>query len=129
MKGATAAASSSASRGGAAAAAGGGGDLDDVDLEELENDPTFEAPFEHRVVTLEPGADFKSKYGIFEELGRGRFGVVFKVRRKRRYHFLNKPIYTPIYDQVVDKNTNETFAAKFIRCRKQEERQKVNRKK
>ena len=87
VKGATAASSSSASRGGAAAAAGGGGDLDDVDLEELENDPTFEAPFEHRVVTLEPGADFKSKYGIFEELGRGRFGVVFKVRRKRRYHF------------------------------------------
>ncbi len=29
----------------------------------------------------------------------------------------------------MDKNTNETFAAKFIRCRKQEERQKVNRKK
>ncbi len=54
-------------------------DMDDIDIDELENDPTFEAPFEHRVVELQPGADFKAKFGIYEELGRGRFGVVFKV--------------------------------------------------
>ncbi len=97
VKGATAAAAA-----GAARRSGDGGD--EVDVDELENDPSFEAPFEHRVVSLEPGADFKSKFGIYEELGRGRFGVVFK---------------------VVDKQSEETYAAKFIRCRKQEERQKV----
>ena len=77
---------------------------DEEEEEDIENDPTFQAPFEHRQVSLEQGTIFKSKYGIFEELGRGRFGVVFKVK---------------------DKETDEDFAAKFIRCRKQEERQKV----
>ena len=46
---------------------------------------------------------FKDKFDIYEELGRGRFGVVFKVS---------------------DKSTREVFAAKFVRCRKQEEREK-----
>ena len=69
-----------------------------------ETDPSFEAPFLHRIVNLEPGEIFKTKYDIYEELGRGRFGVVFKVQ---------------------DKETKEHFAAKFIRCRKTEERQKV----
>lgn len=72
--------------------------------ENLDNDPSFEAPFEHRQVALEPGAIFKSKYEIYEELGRGRFGVVFKVK---------------------EKDTGEHFAAKFVRCRKNEEKQKV----
>jgi len=83
----------------------GANEDDDADLG-LENDPTFLAPFQHRVVATEQGSIFKSKYGIYEELGRGRFGVVFKVE---------------------DKETGEHFAAKFIRCRKQEERQKVKR--
>ncbi len=47
---------------------------------------------------------FRSKYGIYEELGRGRFGVVFKVE---------------------DRATGDHYAAKFIRCRKSEERKKV----
>ena len=70
----------------------------------VDHDPTFEAPFEHRNVIIEKGDVFKSKYEIFEELGRGRFGVVFKVE---------------------DKSSGEKFAAKFIRCRKSEEKVKV----
>lgn len=73
------------------------------ETEDLDNDP-FDAPFQHRIVSLETGSTFKTKYEIYEELGRGRFGVVFKVK---------------------DKDTNEYFAAKFVRCRKQEEKQKV----
>ncbi len=52
---------------------------DRVEYAEEDNDP-FEAPFEHRIVQVEDGSIFKSKYEIYEELGRGRFGVVFKVR-------------------------------------------------
>ena len=79
-------------------------DLDDDEEEEADSeDEEFDSPFEHRVVSLEAGDIFKHKFDIYEELGRGRFGVVFKVR---------------------DKDTRETFAAKFVRCRKQEEREK-----
>jgi predicted Ser/Thr protein kinase len=69
-----------------------------------ENDPeSFEAPFEHKIVTVEDGSIFKAKFEIYEELGRGRFGVVFKVK---------------------DKVNGEVLAAKFVRCRKSEEKQK-----
>ena len=67
------------------------------------DDEAFDSPFEHRHVMLEEGHIFKDKFEIYEELGRGRFGVVFKVR---------------------DKDSREVFAAKFVRCRKQEEREK-----
>ena len=78
---------------------------DDPHNEEyVDHDPTFEAPFEHRNVVIEKGEVFKQQYEIFEELGRGRFGVVFKVE---------------------DKSSGEKFAAKFIRCRKSEEKVKV----
>jgi myosin-light-chain kinase len=78
---------------------------DDPHNEEyVDHDPTFEAPFQHRNVVIEKGEVFKQQYDIFEELGRGRFGVVFKVE---------------------DKSSGETFAAKFIRCRKSEEKVKV----
>jgi serine/threonine protein kinase len=80
----------------------------DEDFDEHENniesdDEEFDSPFEHRQVTLEEGSIFKDNFDIYEELGRGRFGVVFKVK---------------------DKDTREVFAAKFVRCRKQEEREK-----
>merc|ERR1711997_477472 len=72
--------------------------------DEEENDMTqFEAPFEHRIALMEDGSIFKNKYEIYEELGRGRFGVVFKVK---------------------DKVNGEILAAKFVRCRKSEEKQK-----
>ena len=73
-----------------------GDDMDDSDEE-------FDSPFEHKQVSLEDGNIFKDKFEIYEELGRGRFGVVFKVK---------------------DMDTRELFAAKFVRCRKQEEREK-----
>ncbi len=85
-------------------AGSGGADEDNGDGDFDDDDGSFEAPFEHRIVSLEPGSIFKDKYEIYEELGRGRFGVVFKVR---------------------DKASGEQYAAKFIRCRKQEEKQKV----
>ena len=72
--------------------------------EEDDNDATqFEAPFQHRIALMEEGSIFKSKYEIYEELGRGRFGVVFKVK---------------------DKVNGEILAAKFVRCRKSEEKEK-----
>ena len=77
---------------------------DSIHEEYVDHDPTFEAPFEHRNVVIEKGEVFKQKYEIFEELGRGRFGVVFKVK---------------------DRSSGEQFAAKFIRCRKSEEKIKV----
>ena len=76
---------------------------DDEGAEDGEGDESFEAPFQHRIVSLEPGSTFKDKYEIYEELGRGRFGVVFKVK---------------------DRGSGEQYAAKFIRCRKQEDKQK-----
>ena len=46
---------------------------------------------------------FKSKYEICNELGRGHFGIVYKVK---------------------DKANGEVLAAKFVRCRKSEDKQK-----
>ncbi|KAH1008358.1 hypothetical protein HUJ05_008917 [Dendroctonus ponderosae] len=60
--------------------------------------------FEHRLVMTEPGLEFKSRYEVQEELGKGRFGVVHK---------------------VVDKSTNQKLAAKFIRCRTPKDKEKV----
>ena len=77
-------------------------DTSKVEEEEC-NESHFEAPFEHRIAQVEDGSIFKSKYEIYEELGRGRFGVVFKVK---------------------DKVSGEELAAKFVRCRKSEEKQK-----
>ena len=57
-------------------------DDEDSDDDGLEHDPAFDAPFEHRIVDLKEGSIFKVKYEIYEELGRGRFGVVFKVKDK-----------------------------------------------
>ncbi|KAL3284834.1 hypothetical protein HHI36_018973 [Cryptolaemus montrouzieri] len=60
--------------------------------------------FEPRMVSLEPGPEFKARYDILEELGKGRFGVVHK---------------------VVDKTNSQKLAAKFIRCRTAKDRDKV----
>ena len=78
-------------------------DFEEDEQEHDSDEEEFESPFEHRHVTLEDGSVFKENFEIYEELGRGRFGVVFKVR---------------------DIETKEVFAAKFVRCRKQEEREK-----
>lgn len=60
--------------------------------------------FEPRLVSIEPGEKFKSKYDVLEELGKGRYGVVHK---------------------VTDLETGQKLAAKFIRCIKLKDREKV----
>lgn len=60
--------------------------------------------FEPRMVSLEPGPEFRARYEVLEELGKGRFGVVHK---------------------VIDRQTVQKLAAKFIRCRTSKDRDKV----
>ncbi|XP_039287324.1 LOW QUALITY PROTEIN: muscle M-line assembly protein unc-89 [Nilaparvata lugens] len=55
-------------------------------------------------VQVEPGHVFSSRYEIMEELGKGRYGVVHK---------------------VLDKLSNNKMAAKFVRCIKKQDKQKV----
>lgn len=55
-------------------------------------------------MSVEPGPEFKDRYEVLEELGKGRFGVVHK---------------------VVDKTTHQKLAAKFIKCRTSKDRDKV----
>jgi len=64
----------------------------------------FRPAFEPRVVTLAPGEEFKANYEVLEELGKGRYGVVHK---------------------VVERATGQKYAAKFIRCIKAKDREKV----
>lgn len=56
---------------------------------------------QHHIV---PGGDFKLRFDILEELGKGRFGVVHK---------------------VIEKDTGVTLAAKIIKCIKAKDRLKV----
>nr|CAD7199155.1 unnamed protein product [Timema douglasi] len=65
---------------------------------------SFTPTFPPRVVVLEPEEHFKGQYDILEELGKGRYGVVHKVRERR---------------------TGQRFAAKFVRCIKSKDREKV----
>ncbi|KAG8337117.1 hypothetical protein J6590_031095 [Homalodisca vitripennis] len=55
-------------------------------------------------VSLEPGEQFLQRYSVHEELGKGRYGVVHK---------------------VTDLRTQHTMAAKFVRCIKKQDREKV----
>ncbi|KAF5279087.1 hypothetical protein FQA39_LY05765 [Lamprigera yunnana] len=56
------------------------------------------------IVTLEPHALFQMKYEVLEEIGKGRYGVVYN---------------------ILNKNTCSTFAAKFVRCRTAKDRKKI----
>lgn len=60
--------------------------------------------FEPRIVQVEPGPEFKGRYEVWEELGKGRFGVVHK---------------------VIDRQSNQKLAAKFIKCRTAKDKDKV----
>ena len=64
----------------------------------------FRPAFEPRVVTMAPGEEFKDNYEVLEELGKGRYGVVHKVEERA---------------------TGQKYAAKFIRCIKAKDREKV----
>lgn len=57
-------------------------------------------------ITVKPGGDFKTRFLLQEELGKGRFGVVHK---------------------VVEIETDRTLAAKIVKCIKAVDKQKVNR--
>ncbi|XP_068144685.1 myosin light chain kinase, smooth muscle isoform X9 [Drosophila tropicalis] len=57
------------------------------------------------VPCVQSGGDFKSRFEIIEELGKGRFGVVYKVQER------NQP--------------EQLLAAKVIKCIKARDRQKV----
>lgn len=55
-------------------------------------------------ILLQAGGDFRNRFDIHEELGKGRFGVVYK---------------------VVEKKNNLILAAKIIKCIKAKDRVKV----
>lgn len=59
----------------------------------------------HRPICVKSGGDFKSRFEILEELGKGRFGVVYRVQEREE--------------------SKRILAAKVIKCIKAQDRQKV----
>lgn len=59
----------------------------------------------HRPISVKSGGDFKSRFEILEELGKGRFGVVYRVQERE--------------------DSKQILAAKVIKCIKAQDRQKV----
>uniref|UniRef100_A0A0K8UDN7 Myosin light chain kinase, smooth muscle n=4 Tax=Bactrocera latifrons TaxID=174628 RepID=A0A0K8UDN7_BACLA len=59
----------------------------------------------HRPISVKSGGDFKSRFEILEELGKGRFGIVYRVQERE--------------------NSKQILAAKVIKCIKAQDRQKV----
>lgn len=55
-------------------------------------------------IYIKPGGDFKTRFILQEELGKGRFGVVHK---------------------VVERDTGHTLAAKIVKCIKAKDKAKV----
>jgi serine/threonine protein kinase len=70
----------------------------------MSTEESFLPAFEPRVVTVAPAEEFKANFEVLEELGKGRYGVVHKVQEHA---------------------TGHTYAAKFIRCIKAKDREKV----
>ncbi|KAA0201382.1 hypothetical protein HAZT_HAZT001723 [Hyalella azteca] len=62
------------------------------------------ADFEHCVVEVESGEAFSELYSLHEEVGKGRFGIVYR---------------------CTDKRTNKQRAAKIIKCIQAKEKEKV----
>ena len=62
------------------------------------------ADFDHQQVEIEPEELFNDRFDLHEEVGKGRFGVVYR---------------------CTDKVLHKTRAAKIIKCIKQEEKEKV----
>lgn len=61
--------------------------------------------FEYSHVTIQSGQLFQARYTVHEELGKGRFGVVFR---------------------LTDNEIHATRAAKYVRCIKAADREKVH---
>ncbi|XP_054274333.1 titin-like isoform X2 [Macrosteles quadrilineatus] len=72
--------------------------------DEGEGEGETETVVEERLVVPQPGDEFLERYSVHEELGKGRYGVVHK---------------------VTDLRTGHTMAAKFVRCIKKQDREKV----
>ncbi|XP_065224953.1 titin-like isoform X4 [Planococcus citri] len=62
------------------------------------------SPIEPKRVYIQNGETFKDHYEVLEELGKGRYGIVHKVR---------------------DKEFGNYYAAKFVRCIKSKDKEKV----
>ncbi|XP_071646927.1 uncharacterized protein [Temnothorax longispinosus] len=69
-----------------------------------EEEDEFEPSFEARLVVPEEGKLFAERYDVFEELGKGRYGVVKK---------------------VIERPTGMNFAAKFVKTIKAKDREQV----
>lgn len=59
---------------------------------------------EPKKVNIESGDLFTSQYELLDELGKGRYGVVFKVK---------------------ERESNKYYAAKFVRCIKSKDKEKA----
>lgn len=71
------------------------------EIQIIKNESNFQETDE---ILLQAGGDFRNRFDIHEELGKGRFGVVYK---------------------VVEKKTNQILAAKIIKCIKAKDRVNV----
>ncbi|XP_044756133.1 myosin light chain kinase, smooth muscle isoform X2 [Coccinella septempunctata] len=69
-------------------------------------DSKIELSFPYRDVQIKRGVDPKEEYNLQEELGRGKFGIVYR---------------------CTEKKSGLTLAAKFINCPKKEDRRNVER--
>ncbi|KAG8252166.1 myosin light chain kinase, smooth muscle-like [Homalodisca vitripennis] len=77
-------------------------DSSNIELREEEEEEELENSYSQ--VGLEPGEQFQVRYSVQEELGKGRYGVVHKVK---------------------DQQSGIIAAAKFVRCVKKQDRVKV----
>ncbi|XP_076313326.1 myosin light chain kinase, smooth muscle-like isoform X2 [Tachypleus tridentatus] len=75
-------------------------------VDETEPDGELEPPFEPRNVLVKKGQDIKKEYTLHEELGRGKFGTVYKCKEKA---------------------TGRSLAAKFVITNRAEDRKDVER--
>uniref|UniRef100_A0A1E1X9C1 Putative ser/thr protein kinase n=1 Tax=Amblyomma aureolatum TaxID=187763 RepID=A0A1E1X9C1_9ACAR len=75
-------------------------------VDETDPDEEPEPPFEPRQVKVKKNQDVKSEYTLRDELGRGKFGTVYRCE---------------------EKNTGRIFAAKFILTQRAEDRADVER--
>ncbi|KAK8787194.1 hypothetical protein V5799_023031 [Amblyomma americanum] len=75
-------------------------------VDETDPDEEPEPPFEPRQVKLKKNQDVKSEYTLRDELGRGKFGTVYRCEEKK---------------------TGRVFAAKFILTQRAEDRADVER--
>lgn len=75
-----------------------------LSFSEAKEEDTESCSVDTRQVSLEPGDQFTQRFSVHEELGKGRYGVVHK---------------------VTDLHSGNTMAAKFVRCIKKQDREKV----